>query len=342
MPLTLRVDGERWRQHLQAVARDYPRVVPVVKGNGYGLGTSRLARRSGWLGADTVAVGTYDEVPDMLSRFTGDVLVMEPWRPFLQAPDDRRVIHTLGRVEDVLELSRQRSRARVVLEGVTSMTRHGLTVQELPAATRALGTLRLGGLALHLPMSGDRSGEADHWCAVLEGSRLGTTTVYVSHLAEDELTAVAGRHPRLRVRPRVGTALWLGDRSALHPCATVLDVHGVRRGQRVGYRQRRLPGNGWLLVVAGGTSHGIGLESPSAGTTLRSRAIPLARGGLDAAGFALSPFSVGGRQRWFAEPPHMQVSLLFLPRHVDPPRVGDEIPVDVRYTTTRFDTVAIT
>jgi hypothetical protein len=67
--------------------------------------------------------------------------------------------------------------------------------------------------------------------------------------------------------------------------------------------------------------------------------VTLAKGSLDAAGRALSPFTVSGRQRWFAEPPHMQASMLFLPSSVKPPAVGDEITVDVRYTTTTFDRI---
>jgi len=54
---------------------------------------------------------------------------------------------------------------------------------------------------------------------------------------------------------------------------------------------------------------------------------------------SLSPFRWAGKQRWFAEPPHMQVSLLWLPSSVTPPAVGDELPVEVRMTTTHFDAV---
>jgi hypothetical protein len=63
---------------------------------------------------------------------------------------------------------------------------------------------------------------------------------------------------------------------------------------------------------------------------------------LDAAGFALSPFVVSGRQRWFLEPPHMQVSMVFLPGSVAPPAVGDEVMAQVRYPTTTFDRITIT
>jgi hypothetical protein len=166
--------------------------------------------------------------------------------------------------------------------------------------------------------------------------------VYVSHLTDAELADLGRRHPEVSLRPRIGTALWLGDRGALSPRATVLDAHHVSRGDRVGYRQRRVPRGGHVLVVSGGTAHGVGLEAPTAATSVRSRAVAAARGSLDAAGFALSPYRVGGRQRWFVEPPHMQVSMLFVPDGTAAPPVGDEIGLDVRFTTTRFDRVAIT
>ena len=94
-------------------------------------------------------------------------------------------------------------------------------------------------------------------------------------------------------------------------------------------------------MVSGGTAHGVGLEAPPAATTALRRAATLARGGLGAVGLSLSPFVVAGRQRWFVEPPHMQVSMVFLPSEVSPPRIGDEVDVEVRYTTTTFDRVSI-
>ncbi len=360
MPLTLRVDGDRWRRHLRATAAAYAGadggsgadrdqgIVPVAKGNGYGFGLASLARRAEWLGAgagvDTVAAGTYEEVPGLLSRFGGDVLVLAPWRPFL--PDvvhDDRVVHTVGRLADIEELAVRHPGARVVVEALTSMSRHGHTRHDLAAAAAAVraGHLRLDGLALHLPLVGDHEPEAEHWAAVLETSRLDTTTLWVSHLGPEQLARLRQSRPGLSVRPRVGTALWLGDRGALRPLATVMDRHAVARGDRVGYRQRAVPRAGTVLVVAGGTTHGVGLESPTAAGTLRQRAVALARGGLDAAGLTLSPYTVDGRQRWFVEPPHMQVSLLFVPPGVAVPEVGDEIDVDVRFTTTTFDRVTM-
>ena len=145
------------------MAGDQPGLVPVAKGNGYGFGLGRLARKADWLGVDTLAVGTYDELPEVASRFSGDLLVLTPWRPFGAALDvaeaiRRRVVHTLSRVEDVRALSEREPDARFVLELRTSMLRHGLTAarpargrrRARPAATAAAGS---AGIALHLPLA---------------------------------------------------------------------------------------------------------------------------------------------------------------------------------------------
>jgi hypothetical protein len=123
--------------------------------------------------------------------------------------------------------------------------------------------------------------------------------------------------------------------------ATVLDVHEVQRGDVFGYRGRSAPRNGHIVVVSGGTAHGIGLEAPTGGASLRDRAARVAKGSLDAAGFVRSPFTVSGKQRLFAEPPHMQASMLFLPSGAAVPAVGTEVDVQVRYTATAFDRTVI-
>ena len=114
----------------------------------------------------------------------------------------------------------------------------------------------------------------------------------------------------------------------------MLDVHAVERGDGFGYRHRTAPKAGHVLIVSGGTAHGIGLEAPLGDASLRGRAATLARGGMDAAGFVRSPFSIDGKQRLFAEPPHMQASMLFLPHGARVPAVGDAVDVRVRYTAT--------
>jgi hypothetical protein len=62
---------------------------------------------------------------------------------------------------------------------------------------------------------------------------------------------------------------------------------------------------------------------------------------LEAAGRVHAPFHLGGKQRWFAEPPHMQCSMLLVPDDVEV-ALGDELACDVRFTTTTFDRVEIT
>ena len=107
MSLTLTVDGERWRAHLRRVAEAdarawcrSPRATATASGSAGWL--AGAVARDQWLGVDTLAVGTYDELPEVAQRFDGDLLVLTPWRPFgaaLELPDDLadRVVHTVGR-----------------------------------------------------------------------------------------------------------------------------------------------------------------------------------------------------------------------------------------------------
>ncbi|MDF1604436.1 alanine racemase [Nocardioides sp. YIM 152315] len=351
MALTLTVDGDRWRSHLRQVADAEPGLVPVAKGNGYGFTLGRLARKTQWLGLDTLAVGTYEELPEVASRYDGDLLVLTPWRPFGAAAEldpglARRVIHTVSRVDDLTDLLGRQPDARVVLERATSMLRHGMTARELwstAEVVRANPKARVAGVALHLPLAnGAHLSEVHRLMTEVVATELPLDTVWVSHLSAAELTALRSSYPDFTFRPRLGTDLWLGDRGALRVTATVLDVHEVERGDGFGYRHRTAPKAGHVLVVSGGTAHGIGLEAPLGEASLRGRAATLARGGLDAAGFVRSPFSIDGKQRLFAEPPHMQASMLFLPHGARVPGVGDEVDVRVRFTATSFDRIVVT
>jgi hypothetical protein len=345
--LVLHVDGDRWRAHLRAVAAARPGMVPVAKGNGYGFGNGRLARRTQWLGCDTLAVGTYAEIDDVVRRFDGDLVVLSPWRPGHreEAPVER-VVHTVGRLADLEELATLPGRPRVLLERLTSMKRHGFTARGLREAVAAAGHgVRVEGVSLHLPLdTGANAREAAELMTDVEAAGLGRVAphVWVSHLSPTALADLAAQYPDFTFRPRVGTELWLGDRGALRVTAQVLDAHPVERGESFGYRGRTFPRSGTLLVVSGGTAHGIGLEAPTGEGSVRARAATFARGGLDALGLAKSPYLVAGRLRYFAEPPHMQSSMLFLPSDVEVPAVGDELEVRVRFTATQFDSVAVT
>ena len=344
MSLTLHVDAERWRAHLDATAAALPGLVPVAKGNGYGFGVGVLAGEATRLGVTTVVVGEPAEVARVRSAYGGDVLVLAPWRPGEPAPGagDGRLVRTVSHLDALAAL--QGSGARVVVECLTTMNRHGLAVADVAGVGALLAGVRCEGFALHLPIDRPRGSVSDvaevtTWIERLTAAGLPARTLWLSHVTRSELAALRAAHPAVEFRPRVGTALWLGDRGAYRTTAKVLDVRPLARGERCGYRQRRTRRAATLLVVSGGTSHGVGLEAPSAATGSLSRLKVLARAGLEAGGRTLSPFHVAGRQRWYAEPPHMQVSLVLLPAGVAPPAIGDDVAVDVRMTTTTFDDV---
>jgi hypothetical protein len=413
MTFVLHVDASRWRAHT-AATRDSVRVamgsvagadhalalgdiVPVAKGNGYGIGNLRLLAEAARLGLTRVAVGTVFEAHAALEAYDGDVLVLTPFEPadpyaaaqwveLAHGPHADRLVRTVASRSAFDALASGPGPARIVLEGLTSMGRFGITADDLadlladPSTVTALTgrRVRLEGLALHLPLtqpspdhravpgarwkdaavapqpphgSSARVREALAWglgwqSALADLSERVTATgdseavtelteaasLWVSHLDDVELASLRRALPDIALFPRIGTRLWLGDRGALVARGTVLAVHGVSKGQTSGYRQRRASRDGAVVVVGGGTAHGVAMQAPSAVTSMRQRGVVAGTGILDAAGRALSPFHIGDGQVWFAEPPHMQVSLVRVPRGIALPAVGDEIDVDVRLT----------
>jgi alanine racemase len=343
--LRLTVDGTRWRDHLRSVLEQTPQLVPVAKGNGYGFSVGRLARRAEWLGCDVLAVGTYAELAEAASRFHGDLLVLTPWRPYEPDLDPSlagRVIHTVSRPSDLGDLLARQPGARVVLERMTSMRRHGLSAPDLWAlAGHARNRARLEGVAVHLPMGAQGANLAEARALMTDVIGAGSTTVWVSHLTAAELATLRQQYADITIRPRVGTGLWLGDRGALEVTGTVQDVHELHRGDTYGYRGRSALRGGHLVIASGGTAHGLGLTAPTGASDLRARTSAAVRGGLDALGLVRSPYFLDGQQLVFAEPPHMQASMLLLPHGARVPEVGERIPVRVRYTTTTFDEIVV-
>jgi alanine racemase len=334
----LHVDGERWRAGLDRFVAEHPGVVPVIKGNGYGFGRDLLCGEAARLGVPMIAVGTYVEVPTALGAFGHDVLVMEPFRAAVHAglPDlaNRRVVHTVTTPSDLEALRAVEPAARVVVEGLTSMNRFGAPADEVGSLAADADA---EGVTLHLPLGTGHVEEISRFIAAVPGVR----RWFVSHVSATELAALAARHTDVELLPRIGTALWYSDPNSYEVRAHVLDVRPVAKGDHAGYRQRALP-SGHLVVVSGGTSHGVAMESPSSAATVRTRAIAVAEGVLEAAHRVRSPFTVSGTMPRFAEPPHMQCSLLVLPDGVAPPRVGDEVKVRMRLTTTTPDAVVVT
>ena len=303
-------------------------------------------------------MGTYEELPELATRFAGSLLVLTPGDPTsrLRTGSTRSGWSTRSAVSRTCRLSLSRAgrpvdRPRVVLERMTTMLRHGFTARELREASRIAakqGGVVVEGVAMHLPLAKlshlsqvERLMNDVVAAGVGELGGPGSRTVWVSHLTRAELDALSARYADFTFRPRIGTGLWLGDRGALSVRATVLDAHPVERGDTYGYRGRTAPRAGTILIVSGGTAHGIGLEAPTGEATLKARAASIARGGLDAAGLVRSPYSVGGKQRLFAEPPHMQASMLFIPAGSAVPTVGEEVDCRVRFTATSFDRIEI-
>lgn len=341
--ITLRIDQDRWRRHLQTVADTVPGLVPVAKGNGYGFGLPRLAEETEGLGLRTLAVGTPNEAVAARELFGGDVVVMLPWEPndhnAVELARDDRVIITVSRLTDLEILANLGSKPRILVEVLTSMQRHGIPSEDLAAVAAWPDAFRFEGWTIHLPLQGNNLAEARHLGELARDIMEGP--LWFSHLNNTDYLALGQQFGTDQVRMRMGTRLWLGDPGALRTTATVLDVHQVRRGQQTGYWQRHARQDGWVVVVSGGTANGIGLEAPSSTSSLRQRAISVATGGLEAAGMALSPYTIGGSKRWFIEPPHMQSSLVFVPAKVPPPQVGDEIDVAIRNTIATFDQVEV-
>jgi len=337
---SLHVEAGPWREHADDVRQQVAGLVPVAKGNGYGFGLTMLAEESQRLACDTISVGQLDEVPAVHDAFLGDVLVLTPWHPLVDTtpPTDDRLIVTAAHREAIHALSG--GSTRVVVELLTSMRRFGLDEDALAQTVSEIKRVNLAGFALHLPIDdGDiaRVDEVSSWITTLRRLNLSSDTLWVSHTSDADLAQLRRRHPETTFRPRIGTRLWLGATGTYRARGTVLAVHPTRRGQRFGYRQRKAPNEGYLLIVGGGTSHGVALAAPRAVRSVSARAKTAALGGLEASGRSLSPFYVAGKRRWFAEPPHMQVSMVWLPGDAAPPAVGDEVDVDMRMTTAAFD-----
>jgi hypothetical protein len=69
--------------------------------------------------------------------------------------------------------------------------------------------------------------------------------------------------------------------------------------------------------------------------------ISAVNGSVEALGWARSPFTIGGKKRWFVEPPHMQASMVYVPGSKGIPAIGDQVPVELRLTTATVDEVVL-
>jgi alanine racemase len=299
-----------WRERVEQTWVNHPGIVPVVKGNGYGFGRPGLIRLATQLGADELAVGTVHELADLPSNGPHQIVLTPAVASDLAGMRlSPNTILTVGSTADVAALAGRE--LRVIVKIASSMRRYGVNPEEASQVASAAETagLQVHGYAVHLPLPKPAGSNAMEARSLLE-SIPGDATVYVSHLTASEIVALRPAFPRLRLRPRIGTELWLGDKEYLKLVADVLEVRPVESGQSAGYRRWPVDEDGHLVMVSAGTAHGV-------------QPLPDGR----------SPFHFERRRVGLHEPPHMHTSMLVVPLGSPLPSVGDQL--DVQQPLTR-------
>ena len=294
-----------WRSHVAQVAASVDGLVPVVKGNGYGFGRTRLASVAAEF-ADTIAVGSVHELDGLPEGIDTVVLTPIPTAQALTAPEENSLILTVGSDEHIRALDGWGG--CVLVKVASTMQRFGRGVELVTAARRA--GLQVEGVSVHPPLAGTM---AEHAAGIVDAARdvPPDLPVWVSHVDPATYRSLPTTHT---YRLRLGTMLWHGDKSALHLDADVIDVRPVAPGQPVGYRLTPAPADGHLVIVGAGTANGV---------------TPLDDG--------RSPFHHQRKRLVLVEPPHMHVSMTFVPKGDAVPAVGDWIDLQRPLHMTHVD-----
>lgn len=284
-----------WRSHVAQMASSIDGLIPVVKGNGYGFGRTSLAKIAAEF-ADTVAVGTIHELVGMPGEL--NVLVLTPT---MAPPATGDPILTVGSEQHIGALNGWRG--RVTVKCASTMKRYG---REPAALDKLVNMADKAGLevvsaSIHLPLSGTMDDHRREVVAMLDKLPDNELAVWVSHLNADTYASLP---PSRAYRMRLGTALWHGDKSALHLTADVLDVRHVVAGSVAGYKLTPIGSDGHLVMIGAGSAHGVAA---------------LADG--------RSPFHFDQVRMALHEPPHMHSSMAFVPTGQPLPTVGDRIDV---------------
>jgi alanine racemase len=303
MTVRLSVDRARWLEHVTTTldaVRPFAEPVPVVKGNGYGFGRARLAGMAADF-VDQICVGTIHELDDLPTGVEPIVLT-----PTLREPFTEHVILTVANAQHIAAVRHQPR--RVIVKLASPMQRYGGRIDLIDTA-RSAG-LDVIGVAIHPPLAGTDderlahiTGQLDHIDPALD--------IWVSHLGIDALATLPTDR---RWKLRLGTALWHGDREAMHLSAQVLEVRSVSAGTCVGYRQVPVDSDGYLVMVGAGTANGVH---------------PLDDG--------RSPFHHRQTRLPLIESPHMHTSMLFCTSDMPRPSIGDWIDVQRPLTWTAID-----
>ena len=376
MTFSLNVNAAKFRGHLVSVMNSYAtsgaELVPVIKGNGYGFGRDLLADEASRLGCNRIAIGTVWELGQALADFAGQILVLEPfnssdapavekWRQHLEH-NAARIIVTVSKVD--LAAVRSAGAKDIYLEGKTSLSRFGILPYDMQSISN-FDDLNVLGLSLHLPIvqAAHKVDATTEISSAFDGAALSQSMtetwnwivlyqemstkfslpkhLSLSHVSEDQVKSLKKMMQSynfdLEIEVRVGTKLWLGEPSALQATGTVLQIHEITHQQTVGYQQIATGTNRRLIVVSGGTAHGVAIAAQSNARSLRKKGVAIAEGFSQASGKVRSPFSCDGRNLDFVEPPHMQVSMLW--SNDMSIAVGDELNCNVRNSTSNFDCV---
>lgn len=337
MTIYLEVNKENFRSHQRAMKETFQNLVPVLKGNGYGLGLNNLVKEVIALNIKTIAVGTAFEANQIKRLFPHQILILEP---FSQLDEysfrifknlDNRFIRTISSLNSGFNFN-----SGFVVEGLTSTSRFGIKKNEI--AQIGLSNKNLKGLALHLPINKSDQTKFDevlawlnHWQQISANKN-----IWLSHISENLFRMLKKTRPEFIFQVRIGTQLWLGDKSFIRAKSKVLAV--VDGVSVAGYTQKKLASNKKILVVSGGTANGIGLNSDLPVKSFFDRLKVSALGLLASFGRLKSPFLVDGKKVYFFEPAHMNVSLLEVSTS-EQVSVGDSLELQVRYTTTSFDVI---
>ncbi len=363
MALTLYINQQEWTARLYQMEERFPNYLPVIKGNGYGFGNSFLADAAALVGKESIAVGTVEEARQIESTHSfKEIIVLTPVVKPLTAGDIRSDrVYTVGSLDQLKHLldeirknGEDRLTVNILFKCASTMKRFGMTPAEMIQAKEILVQwnkeeriqVRIKGTAIHFPQerinSNAQIAQIGDWIAKLQEMELPCNTMYVSHLTSATFKKLCQEHPSTRFIMRVGTDLWLNDRKSFSVRSTVVDVKPLARGERYGYKQRRAWKNGYLVSVSGGTAHGIGLAAPSHVKGVKDWVKLTALWFLGLFNLHPSPFSYQGKRLWFAEPPHMQTSLLKISKGTSVPSIGDELTLQVRMTTSVFDQYVVT
>lgn len=314
MTLRLTVTSGSWHDRVADVAESFGTLIPVVKGNGYGFGLAALMPHAAKI-SQTIAVGSVFEVHAVPPTHTA--MVLTPAGSELPTSLPAQTVLTVGALHHVDNLHHAGWHGSVVVKLRSSMLRYGVTADELEPLLESVKQAGLTqvGWSVHPPLagqSGDHVADVATWLSRIDSK----FPLYVSHLTPAAVQSLRSTFPDQQIIARVGTALWLGDKTDFQLHVDVLDVHQVTKGMTAGYRSVAITEDGAIVLVGAGSAHGVHLI-----------------------GDQLSPFHFRRTRLPLVEPSHMHTSMLFVASNSPCPKIGDLVEVQQPLTRVVVDTI---